>query len=314
MLHASLGSAGSLLCRILPPCPAIPQPCILSSRARQTCWMPAISGGAPGASLVPGCNVPRRPRPRRPGLLGTLQPAPARLFGRTGLACAHAALLSTIAGRPDTSAASQRHEPGLGLAVSAHLVLDPLPLLLLRSAQLFSRSSVCGLCYSCSVGMRKRISGRSLVSSSMSLTLCATNSQLALSHDRLSDDEPEQQPGARASKDSSPKDMAACGTRQHLVKESLGPAPCRSCRRVDACDYLRVAMGGCTQVRLECYGFPGDDGPWAGCGDTPQELVEETTALASTTISGDPLCRRARVCASVCVSARVCSVSVSVVV
>jgi hypothetical protein len=53
------------------------------------------------------------------------QPVPAHLFGccRTDLACAHAALPSAIAGRPDTSAASQRHEPGLGLAVSAHLVL-----------------------------------------------------------------------------------------------------------------------------------------------------------------------------------------------
>jgi len=70
-------------------------------------------------------KVRPRPGPRRPGTLGHLKPAPAHLFGgcRNGLACFHAALPSAIAGRPDTSAASQRHEPGLGLAVSSHLVL-----------------------------------------------------------------------------------------------------------------------------------------------------------------------------------------------
>ena len=41
------------------------------------------------------------------------------------------------------------------------------PLLLLRSVQLFWRSSVCGLRHSFSLDMRKRISGRGLVSSSM---------------------------------------------------------------------------------------------------------------------------------------------------
>ena len=49
------------------------------------------------------------------------------------------------------------------------------PLLLLRSALLSWRSFVCGLRRSFSLGMRKRISGRSWVSSSMSPTLCATS-------------------------------------------------------------------------------------------------------------------------------------------
>ena len=67
------------------------------------CWASfRISFRSPGRSRTscPGCTVPRRPRPRRPGTLGHLQPAPAHLFGgcRNGLACVHAALPSAIAG------------------------------------------------------------------------------------------------------------------------------------------------------------------------------------------------------------------------
>jgi len=63
--------------------------------------------------------------------------------------------------------------------------------------------------------------------------------QLALY--RLCSDEREQQLGARASKDFNPQDMAARDARQHLVQDSLGPAPVRvAC--VDACEYLWAWM------------------------------------------------------------------------
>ena len=90
--------------------------------------------------------------------------------------------------------------------------------------------------------------------------------QLALY--RLCSDEPEQQLGARASKDSNPKDTAARDARQHLVKDSLGPAPVRvAC--VDADEYL-WAWQWTDALTLE-HGFPGDTGPWAECGDTPRD-------------------------------------------
>jgi len=49
-----------------------------------------------------------------------------------------------------------------------------------------------------------------------------------------------------------------------LVKDSLGPASARvAC--VDAAEYLWAWQW--TDVALE-HGFPGDTGPWSGCGDT----------------------------------------------
>ena len=74
--------------------------------------------------------------------------------------------------------------------------------------------------------------------------------------------------GARASKDLNPQDMAARDARQHLVKDSLGPAPVRvAC--VDAHKYL-WAWQWTDALALE-QGFPVDDGPWAGCGDNSSD-------------------------------------------
>jgi hypothetical protein len=74
--------------------------------------------------------------------------------------------------------------------------------------------------------------------------------------------------GARASKDLNPQDMAARDARQHLFKDSLGPAPVRvAC--VDAHKYL-WAWQWTDALALE-QGFPVDDGPWAGCGDNSSD-------------------------------------------
>ena len=52
------------------------------------------------------------------------------------------------------------------------------------------------------------------------------------------------------------------------MKDSLGPAPVRvAC--VDACEYL-WAWQWTDALALE-HGFPGDDGPWAGRGDTSSD-------------------------------------------
>jgi len=60
--------------------------------------------------------------------------------------------------------------------------------------------------------------------------------------------------------------MAARGARQHLVMESLGPAPVRvAC--VDAGDSL-WAWQWEDAFAHERGGFPGDHGPWSGRGDT----------------------------------------------
>ena len=93
--------------------------------------------------------------------------------------------------------------------------------------------------------------------------------------------------------DSEPKQLA-CATRQHMVKESLGPAPVRvAC--ADASDYLR-AWRWADALAFERFEFLDDDGPGAGCGDPPQEqeqgicrsssTLTKTTAL---TISAEPL-------------------------
>ena len=74
--------------------------------------------------------------------------------------------------------------------------------------------------------------------------------------------------GARASKDSNPKYTAARDARQHLVKDSLGPAPVRvAC--VDANEYM-WAWQWADALTLE-DGFPGDTGPWAECGGTSSD-------------------------------------------
>ena len=58
-----------------------------------------------------------------------------------------------------------------------------------------------------------------------------------------------------------------------MVKESLGPAPVRvAC--ADACDYL-WAWRWADALEFERGEFPDDDGPWAGCGDPPQEQEQE---------------------------------------
>ena len=43
---------------------------------------------------------------------------------------------------------------------------------------------------------------------------------------------------------------------------------------VDACDYL-WAWQWADALEFERGEFPDDDGPWAGCGETPPELAEE---------------------------------------
>ena len=89
--------------------------------------------------------------------------------------------------------------------------------------------------------------------------------------------------------------MAARGARQHLVMESLGPAPVRvAC--VDAGDSL-WAWQWEDAFAHERGGFPGDHGPWSGRGDTlsdpPRGLRRSssttTTSASVTTTLTDPL-------------------------
>ena len=84
-------------------------------------------------------------------------------------------------------------------------------------------------------------------------------------------------PGARASPDPSPQAVASLPRLtpppRQMVKVSLGPAPVRvTC--ADASGYL-WAWRWEDALDFERSEFPDDDGPWAGCGETPPELAEE---------------------------------------